>query len=48
MDFELGKIFIKKKLFKKALIIFNDILKEDHNNVISIFQLGKIYLSHHL
>ena len=43
MDFELGKIFIKKKLFKKALIIFNDILKKDHNNVRAIFQIGKIY-----
>ena len=43
MNFELGKIFIKKKLFKKALIIFNDILKKDHNNVRAIFQLGKIY-----
>ena len=43
MDFELGKIFIKKKLFKKALIIFNDILKKDHNNFRAIFQIGKIY-----
>ena len=43
MNFELGKIYIKKKLFKKALIIFNDILKKDHNNVRAIFQLGKIY-----
>ena len=43
MDFELGKIFIKKKLFKKALIIFNDILKKDHKNVRAIFQIGKIY-----
>jgi len=43
MNFELGKIFIKKRLFKKALIIFNDILKKDHNNVRAIFQIGKIY-----
>ena len=43
MDFELGKIFIKKKLFKKALKIFNDILKKDHNNFRAIFQIGKIY-----
>jgi len=43
MDYDLGKIYIKKKLFKKALKIFNEILKKDHKNIRAIFQIGKIY-----
>ncbi len=43
MSYEIGKDFIKKKLYKKALLIFQKILKNNHYDLRANFQMGKIY-----
>ena len=42
MSYELGKLLIKKKEYKKAFMIFKDILKKNPNDLRANFQLGKI------
>ena len=42
MSYEFGKLLIKKKEYKKAFMIFKDILKKNPNDLGANFQLGKI------
>ena len=42
MSYEFGKLLIKKKEYKKAFMIFKDILKKNPNDLRANFQLGKI------